>query len=93
MTKQFCDLCGQPALLTQPDLSVAFPDMAWAGVKSVPGSVVDGTWTPYVRATVVFEVHNAPGGGRPVNPDLCGKCIASLLEEMADNLPGNPPTP
>jgi hypothetical protein len=93
MIKHFCDLCGNPAVDAWPRLRVAFPNMEWRGTKSDPGSIsnVDGTWTPYVEARVVFDAHDMPRSMRSHNPDICAPCIVELLRKMADSIT-QPPT-
>lgn len=88
MTKQFCDLCGNPALNNMPEMKVAFPEKAWSGCKTTSGniSVTEGTWTPYVSARVVFESHDTPRSVTSRCYDLCGNCIAGLLKKMAAEL-------
>lgn len=92
MTKTFCDLCGSPALVWMPSLAVAFPDLAWSGIKSEPGSIanVEGTWVPKITARIIFEQHDTPRSVRTANPDLCGNCVSMLLTKMA-NITGHPP--
>lgn len=86
MTKNFCDLCGEPAAANWPTLRVSFPEMKWSGSKTSAVSVVDGTWTPYVESRIVFDAHDMPRSVSAHNPDLCKQCIADLLRKMADSL-------
>lgn len=91
MTKNFCDLCGEPALPFYPEMKVVFPDLAWTGVKMSPGcsGVIEGTWTPYIKAGIVFEHHDTPRSVRSAHPDLCGDCIAKLMTQMAVGVAGS----
>jgi hypothetical protein len=93
MTKNFCDLCGNPAMSFMPEMRVDFPDKIWSGSKSSPSllSVVDGTWIPFITARVMFDQHDSPNGICHFRPDLCSGCMAKLLEKMASDLIGPPP--
>lgn len=85
MTKHFCDLCGKLAEDCYPSLRVDFPDQAWIGSRSLPGSIgpTDGSWTPHIDARIVFDAHEFKNSVRPHNPDLCAACVAHLLRKMA----------
>lgn len=88
MTKNFCDLCGEPAKESPPTLRVEFPNMVWRGAKFELGHIssTDGTWVPFVEARIVFEAKDMPSNHYAFHPDLCCKCIANLLHNMADSI-------
>lgn len=88
MKKNFCDLCGEPALDSWPSMKVHFPNMQWRGNKTTPGSIsaTEGTWTPYVEARVLFDAHDMPRNTYAHDPDLCGKCIVKLLIQVANKI-------
>lgn len=64
------------------------PEKEWFGTKFNAGSIscVDGRWTPYAEARIIFELHDMPNSTKNFNPDLCNNCIAGLLRQMADSI-------
>ena len=88
MTKQFCDLCEQPAMTSPPSIKVQFSEKTWHGIKStvgVPGGC-DGTWVPFVEARIVFDLHNTSRSASGFHPDICQACAEKLIRKLADSL-------
>ena len=88
MIKHFCDLCGKPAIEQWPEMRAEFPEKAWSGSKSESGSIgcVEGRWTPYVSARIVFESHDMPQSTTNYNPDICQDCASDLLHKIANSV-------
>lgn len=92
MTKQFCDLCEQPAIKHPPSIRVQFPEKTWRGSKSTPGApgVCDGSWTPFMDVRIVFDMNNTRNSCGSYFPDICSNCAAKLIRQLADSLnPGD----
>lgn len=86
MTKNFCDLCGSPAV-SYPRMRVDFPEKEWSGTlfRSNSPNPTDGRWVPYVELTLVFILNQTKSSITTHQPDLCAKCIAFLLRKIADD--------
>lgn len=84
MTKNFCDLCGEPAINFDTRLthSVEF------GEKH-PAYRCDSVQRPMERTKIVvatslgFADHETGFGGPP---DLCGKCLLDLLTQFLESV-------
>lgn len=81
MIKNFCDICGEPAL---SDSRVGIQINAgkpWSGTR--PDSPVDGTWQPVVTLDTTFQLEN---GRKPADrrqeADLCAACRSHILQEL-----------
>ena len=87
MTKNFCDLCGEPAI-SVVQAKIEFPDKTWSGIKTTAGSIagVNGTWTPYIEARLVFDLHNAERSFSSFHPDICHACAIKILDKIKENL-------
>lgn len=90
MTKNFCDICGQPALEPWPQAKMEFPSLQWFGAKTHLGSPnpTEGTWVPFVIVRPVFDMENQNGRPNPHFPDLCKNCTAALLALLLEKVSG-----
>lgn len=87
MTKNFCDLCGEPAI-SVVQAKIEFQDKTWSGIKTVSGSIscVSGTWTPCIEARLVFDMHNSERSCSSFRPDICPACAIKILDKIKENL-------
>lgn len=75
MTKQFCDLCGNPAVEQSPNFEVLRP----FGPEREDEEY--NKRRTQVRVHVNFGFRDHPTGfGGP--PDLCPECVLSLAKEL-----------
>jgi hypothetical protein len=80
MTKQFCDICGDPAQDKISGASHAVKHGKPYRSFSVGGSEALFQCRIVVRATFGFEGHETGFGGPP---DLCSRCALKLLNDLA----------
>lgn len=77
MTRNFCDICGEPAVMGSPNVERKDPigqPVTWAVGEEMAKQV---SVTTHVR----FGFANHPSGfGGP--PDLCKKCRVRLLHDI-----------
>lgn len=87
MTKNFCDLCGEPADSSYPTASIKLDDKSWSGYKSGPSaSGCDGRWTPEFAIIPMFRSENLKEHPYEKTPDLCRACKAKLVKLLLDKL-------
>lgn len=89
MTKNFCDICGQPATEFWPGEIHQLEDQTWSGSKSSGISYTDGTYTPTFNFHFVVRVENLNKSNPNEHPpDLCAGCTIMLLEKLVTKLKG-----
>lgn len=85
MTKNFCDICGQPAILPMIAGTYQLPDRKWSGTKSTQVSLVDGTYVPTFRFHLVVRVEDlSERNQREHIPDLCANCTGIMLRKLTE---------
>ena len=87
MTKNFCDICGKPAIEKLLQGTHTLPDRAFSGTRCHGVSVVDGTWVPTFTFHFVVRVENLDKRCHAEHmPDLCADCYVMMLNKLADKL-------
>lgn len=74
MTKNFCDICGEPADKEDVGATIQIPDKKWSGFKEF----YTGSFTPWVSVNISFGLGNFKDDNRKT-PDLCRDCKITLL--------------
>lgn len=93
MTKQFCDLCGEPAHTGTFQKTVLFPEKAWSGTVCKTVNPTDGRFTPKISLRFIFDMEDKDQRTyRQFTPDLCANCAAGMIQELANSL-AQPPKP
>ena len=86
MTKNFCDLCGEPAHDDSVSAFINVESAAWSGYKADGMGGCDGRWVPVFKIVPRFLAENLKDRPREHNPDLCRACKAKLVKLLLDTL-------
>ncbi len=91
MTKNFCDICGEPSIDSLQSETFQQMNKQWRGLKHTSGSIspTDGNWTPTFTFHLVVRAENlTKDNNKDHYPDLCAGCTVMLLERLAAKIKG-----
>lgn len=86
MTKNFCDMCGEPAHGDTISESIKVESAAWRGYKTDGMGGCDGFWVPTFSIIPRFLAENIKDRPKEHQPDLCRPCKAKLVKLLLDKL-------